>query len=257
MNAPVWIGRVYSPDCDMAKHKAARAAAPRIVMEEGRPWGIVVFVLSLAVVVIGSGLATLQYLQERALHRQSEAVAAQAMLNSKVAQLASQKNTLSAQIARLKRNAQIDRRTQRQLREEILMQQAQIAAFRRKVAFFESILQPDEQPAGVLIHNVAVQPLAERKGFELELILTQSGNHHRSIKGTVNWQWENRDGAVQPALNADTCQPDGRRPRIFEFKYFQVVTIRCVSEDALPPAWISMTVKAEGYKAVLRSLKIR
>ena len=81
-------------------------------MEEGRPWGIVVFVLSLAVVVIGSGLATLQYLQERALHRQSEAVAAQAMLNNKVAQLESQKNTLSAQIARLKRNAQIDRRTQ-------------------------------------------------------------------------------------------------------------------------------------------------
>lgn len=226
-------------------------------MEEGRPWGIVVFVLSLAVVVIGSGLATLQYLQERALHRQSEAVAAQAMLNNKVAQLESQKNTLSAQIARLKRNAQIDRRTQRQLREEILTQQAQIAAFRRKVTFFESILQPDKQPAGVVIHHAAVRSLAERKGFELELILTQSGNRHRSIKGVVSWQWTDRDGAAQTALKADTCRPDGRQPRAFDFKYFQVLTIRCVSEDALPPAWISMAVKAEGYKAVLRSLKIR
>ena len=199
----------------------------------------------------------MQYLQERALQRQSEAVAAQAMLNNKVAQLESGNNALSAEIARLKRSAQIDQRIQSQLRKEMLTQQAEIAEFRRKVAFFESILQPDEQQSGVVIHKVAAQPLEQRDGFELALTLTQSGNHHRAIKGVVDFQLMGRDGDQQAAFGADICQPDMAWSQPFEFKYFQVLSVRCALQAALPAAWVSIAVKAQGRKAVLRTLKIR
>ncbi len=222
---------------------------PRIQVIRYRPgvwfWWLLP-VLALAVFVIGYGLGSLGSATSDPagrLAKLSEGFDAQRM------------EELQSELAELKMTQMVDGGAAREVQANFRELQDEIAAREEEVAFYRSLMAPEELAKGLHIEKMLLRPTERRNLFTYELVIAQTvarhgwqeGELYFEVHGSLATQGEGDSGGGSKGQGASV----GRQvlalteiatlpayPLLFRFRYFQNYT----GELTLPAGFVPETV---------------
>ncbi len=130
---------------------------------------------------------------------------------------------LTQKVATLERSEQVERDAARALQDALTERDAELAALRNDVAFFERLAGNTAQRQPLAVHSLSLEPLGDG-GWRYLLILTQNLKKSAISKGSVTLQVEgSQDGALRTLEWSDLLQKPGADAHPFSFKYFQQI----------------------------------
>jgi cell division protein FtsB len=140
-----------------------------------------------------------------------------------IANLERSVDDLRRQVALLETSREIDRETYAQVETNLASLQARIQAQDEELAFYQSIVSPQDGVAGLRIQNMEILPVdSEQQRYLLKLVLVQAIVHSRRVAGVVRLRLAGRNGGVPAALELADLAGDGAAAELpYDFRYFQ------------------------------------
>lgn len=130
---------------------------------------------------------------------------------------------LTQKVATLERSSQVERDATRTLQDSLAERDAELAALRNDVAFFERLAGNTAQRQPLAVHSLSLEPLGDG-GWRYLLILTQNLKKSAISKGSFTLQVEGSQGGALRTLEwADLVQKPDAEAQPFSFKYFQQI----------------------------------
>ncbi len=200
--------------------KLVGSTSPRIVHGKHRSYPIWAVIAATSVLVLLIAVGVLDYLQARALSRQDAALEELQRLNELNQTLRTEKGGLLEQITLLQRAQKIDKQALSSLQEKSAKHQSQVAGLQRKLAFYESIVDPNDKTPGLRVHRLHLRQGKEANEYHLELILSQVSRAYKVVNGDVSVQLV---GSVAGKSKTTSLRELTKQKHAlkFRFKYFQ------------------------------------
>jgi hypothetical protein len=162
---------------------------------------------------------------------------------------------LQQQLANLQRAAQVNDIAARALRGTLAQREEEISGLRADLGFYSRLMGGDGPRDGLKVQEVKLQPIADSRGWNLTLSLTQNAKRGDASSGTVIASVEGlrNNKVVQldwPALG-DTTHPAGLP---FRFTYFQQLHGTLVLPPGFRPTRLRIRVQPADGAAVERTV---
>lgn len=131
---------------------------------------------------------------------------------------------LQQQIAIVERARQINRDAVELVRRDVRRLETDNAQLNRDLAFFRSIIAPEEEDGVVSVHRLELWPTDQPRHFQWKLVVMQSAKRHQFIKGQlqVTVVGKQNDNPVSFDLHALSSQLNNEKIRL-GFRYFQSI----------------------------------
>jgi len=161
--------------------------------------------------------------------------------------------TLSAQVAILKRSLQVDRKANSEVKNNLKQQQQEILALREEVIFYRGIVSPGERASGLQIDNFTVNPTQEAGLFHYELVLVQALKNDKYVRGVTVVTIEGlRAGKLESLALTSIAAGKKKKQLKFKFRYFQKFEGYILIPLNFSPRAIEVVVKPYKRKNIKR-----
>lgn len=248
-------------------HRSGPRQAPRIVHDEARRYPVVLMVIGVVLGVAVLGLAGLDYLQRRAIQHQQDTVETVRRYEEKLAQHRETEAGLRTEIARLQRVHRTDESMVRALKKEVSTLQSTAAELRKRIKFFDAIVNADGARTGVQVQAADLRwSDDDHRRFLLDLVVAQAGGPFRTVHGRLDLRLTMVDGTRHMMTKTTWCQRvgdedvaghRGRSLGKFAFKYFEEVSFSCTIPQAERlVSKVELLVKPSGSPSYYRSLYV-
>ena len=162
---------------------------------------------------------------------------------------------LKQQVANLQRAAQVNDVATRSLRGTLAQREEELSGLRADLGFYSRLVGGDAQRQGLKLQEVKLQPIADSRGWNLALSLTQNAKRGDEISGnaTVSVEGLRHDKVVTldwPALG-DAKQKDGLP---FRFTYFQQLHGTIVLPPDFRPTRLRIRIQPASGEPVNRAV---
>jgi len=223
----------------------------RLVLKRERPGRtrLVIGVVAMAVVLGGYGMYQLGLARggfEDGVVRSGETD-----LVRENRRLAGDNRALKQKVARLETDYAVDRRAFDQIEAQLGDLQARIMEQEEDLAFYKSIVAPEDGAVGLRVQNLEVQNSADPRSFRVEWVLIQAKQHDRRVSGVVNFSVEGTQAGRSvtfPLADLDaSAEGDGAVP--FSFRYFQEFAYELTFPADFVPEKIHLEVRPTGRSA--------
>lgn len=164
------------------------------------------------------------------------------------ARLEEENARLNARVAELEMARQLDREAYGQVEQTLGDLQSQLSRQGDDLAFYRSIVSPEDGIQGLRIHRFEVQPGGKAGEYQLKLTLIQSMRHESVAAGLVQLVVHGMQGdrPARHTVGELLGRPQAQLP--FSFRYFQTIE----QAIALPDGFQAFEVEVQ-----LRSSKLR
>jgi len=171
-----------------------------------------------------------------------------AAMNMRLGELEKERDDLRGQVARLERTSQIDLIAAGTVREEIEGIQEERFRLEEELAFYRSIVAPEDGGEGLRIQRFSLTQGAEDREYSYEFTLSQSLQNSADADGSVGVVVSGvRDGKpVSLALN-ELSEQDDKTLR-FHFKHYQVMQGSVRLPEGFSPESLTVEAKPGGKK---------
>ena len=144
-------------------------------------------------------------------------------LSAKVAQLEAENGELSAKVAELEMARRLDREAYGQVERTLGELQSQMSRQGDDLAFYRSIVSPEDGVQGLRIQRLEIQPGGGPREFVLRLTLIQAMRHDSVASGLAQVVLHGMQGdkPTRHTLGELIGRPRAQLP--FSFRYFQTV----------------------------------
>jgi len=144
-------------------------------------------------------------------------------LISRAERLEKQNARLNAKVAELEMARNLDREAYGQVERTLGELQSQLSRKSDDLAFYKSIVSPEDGVQGLRIHRFEVQPGAEPREFVLKLTLVQAMRHDSVATGLADLVLHGTEGGrpARHSVGELLGQPKAQLP--FSFRYFQTL----------------------------------
>jgi hypothetical protein len=116
---------------------------------------------------------------------------------------------------------------------------------RDAIAFYRGIISPADGGKGLRVQDFKVSKGKEDREFNLRLVLVQVKQHDRSVKGSVDVQFEGeQDGVAKTYTLKDLTAPDTDSSWPFAFRYFQNFDRQLILPVGFSPERINIEVRS-------------
>lgn len=159
-----------------------------------------------------------------------------------VQKLREEKRELTQQLTILERASQIDREALTQVRAQLRTLGQETLRLREDLAFYKSIVVPEEGQQGLQIQNLRLQPGGnDSQRFHYEVVLTQALKNDSQIEGKLRFSIEGVLGSETKELPLAELSNGSVKEHSFKFRYFQKLdgTIQ------LPEGFVPLRVRVE------------
>ncbi len=155
---------------------------------------------------------------------------------------------LNAKVAELEMARQLDREAYGQVEKTLGDLQSQLSRQGDDLAFYRSIVSPEDGVQGLRIHRFEVQPGAREGEYQLKLTLIQSMRHESVAAGLAQLVIHGMQGdrPARHTIGELLGRPQAQLP--FSFRYFQTIE----QAVALPEGFQAFEVEVQ-----VRSSKLR
>lgn len=162
--------------------------------------------------------------------------------------LQSENEDLRQKIITLERAGQVDREAARTLQAALVERDAELAALRNDVAFYERLAGGDAQRQPLAVHSLDFRPAGDGS-WRYVMTLTQNLKKAVVTKGDFSFSIEGtRDGKLQTLSWGDLRQKKGAPAQAFSFKYFQQVEGSIALPEAFTPHRVRVFLKSDQGK---------
>ena len=144
-------------------------------------------------------------------------------LSAKVAQLEAENGELSAKVAELEMARRLDREAYGQVERTLGELQSQLSRQGDDLAFYRSIVSPEDGVQGLRIQRLEIQPGGGSREYVLRLTLIQAMRHDSVASGLAQVVLHGMQGdkPTRHTLGELIGRPRAQLP--FSFRYFQTV----------------------------------
>lgn len=169
-------------------------------------------------------------------------------LEQALVQMRQENDELLARVAELEYLRKSDGETARRLGEQIALLQEEKRRQAEDLAFYKSIVSPQDGDNAFQIHNLKLQPQALPRRFRYELILTQALEQDRYVSGVAGFRVHGRNGEGVRDLSLGEISSGTERQHYFRFRYFQTLAGHIELPDGFLPQRVDVEAVVEGKK---------
>jgi len=169
-------------------------------------------------------------------------------LEAEIDRLRSENTEFREQKAVLERSRDIDQRAYGEVKDSLTNLQDEILELQEEVAFYRSIVAPDESAKGLRIQTFKLERNGEARGYRYRLILTQVAKNNRATRGQVHMSIEGLQADKQRELTLKDVATKEDTNLAFRFKYFQSFEGDIVLPQGFIPSRVRLTVEANRAK---------
>jgi len=197
-----------------------RDSAP-LVITHHRPWHRPALVVGGIVLLAVVSWSMYEYGQSRAGLDFSALEEENALLKQANRKLQHDNKMLGEERAVLQRDMQIEKQGYSGIRDSLMELQTEVLELKEEVAFYRSIVSPNQSSKGLRIQSFRVKKIARERGYHYKLVLTQVMKNNRVTSGHIVMAVEGVQGNTPTSLFLDTISPGSKQQLPFRFKYFQ------------------------------------
>jgi cell division protein FtsB len=175
-----------------------------------------------------------------------------------IARLERTVDDLRRQVALLETSREIDRETYAQVETNLASLQARIQAQEEELAFYQSIVSPQDGVAGLRVQNLEVVPMDTPQRYLLKLVLVQAIVHSQRVSGVVRLSFGGRNGGEAVALGLGELMTDGGSEELaYDFRYFQGFEQVLTLPAGFEPEHVEVEIQpsAPGGEAITQSYR--
>jgi uncharacterized membrane-anchored protein YhcB (DUF1043 family) len=207
------------------------------------PWRRLLLALGLAVLVAGLTWSAYILGLERAGYHQAEAQRLRQQLRDQHAQLERENADLKETLARAERQHQVTAKAYEDLDVSLQASTQTIADLREELNFYRNILTPANKERGLQIQDLAIEPAGIADQYRYKLVLIQTLEHKRSVKGKVAIEVVGIQDGQERTINIEDSEES---PLAVKFRYFQrlIGTIRLPTD--FQPSRVRVRLSANG-----------
>lgn len=152
---------------------------------------------------------------------------------------------LKQQVAILKTNREVDRKSYAEVEASLSGLQVKIQEQRDAIAFYRGIVSPTDGNSGLRVQNLKLSRGKAEREFTIRLVLVQAMQHDRKVSGDVNLSVEGSQNGVQKTYAlAELVPADEKGAWEFSFRYFQDFDRVLVLPDGFTPLRITVEVRS-------------
>lgn len=152
---------------------------------------------------------------------------------------------LKQQVAILKTNREVDRKSYQEVEANLSTLQAKIQEQRDAIAFYRGIVSPTDGNSGLRVQNLKLSRGKAEREFKIRLVLVQAMQHDRKVSGDVSLSVEGiQNGVDKTYALAELVPAEEKGAWEFSFRYFQDFDRSLVLPDGFTPERINVEVRS-------------
>jgi hypothetical protein len=152
---------------------------------------------------------------------------------------------LKQEVAILKTNREVDRKSYEEIEASLGTLQAKIQEQRDAIAFYRGIVSPTDGNSGLRVQNLKLSRGTVEREFKIRLVLVQAMQHDRKVTGDVSLSVEGiQDGVDRTYALSDLVPAEEKGAWEFSFRYFQDFDQLLVLPDGFTPERINVEVRS-------------
>lgn len=152
---------------------------------------------------------------------------------------------LNEQIALLKTHREIDENAYEKVEAGLNDLQRKIQEQREAIAFYRGIISPADGGHGLRVQDLKVTKGTEEREYHVSLVLVQVMQHHRNVRGDVEFSLEGaQDGEAVTYTLEQLVPADQDSDWPFSFRYFQAFERDLILPDGFTPEKVNIEVRS-------------
>ncbi len=151
------------------------------------------------------------------------------------------------QASMLERNRQIDDDASVQIRETLVEVQNEVLTLKKELAFYKSIVTPEQGDRSLLIQMVEVKPDSDG-GFHYKVMVSQRGRNDKFARGTIDITIDGVENGKTATLKLSDVSNEIKKTIKFGFKYFQIFEGVMTLPETFQPEKFRVSVKPKTAK---------
>jgi hypothetical protein len=173
-------------------------------------------------------------------------------LVSKAERLEKQNARLNARVAELEMARNLDREAYGQVERTLGELQSQLSRQSDDLAFYKSIVSPEDGVQGLRIHRFEVQPGSTPREYVLKLTLVQAMRHDSVASGLANVVLNGTEAGLPARHSVGELlgQPKAQLP--FSFRYFQTLEQAVTLPEGFEAFEVEVQVRSGKLRAPLQ-----
>lgn len=166
-----------------------------------------------------------------------------------IAQLKRQISGLRDQVVLEKTSRGIDSEAYGQIEQRLQVLQSTIQEQAEDLAFYKSIITPEDGQAGLALRNLSVVPGGLSGQFLVKIVLIQAKDHGRRVSGVVDFTVDGRSGGEAASLGLQQIRQGDEEGLAFSFRYFQELEQAVAFPEGFVPEKVHIEVRPKGRSA--------
>jgi len=217
--------------------KPMRVRSPRIVHhDDRRHWGWWLLALLLLLAALWQ---VFEYGKRQGGYDAGKVLAERLRLASEMAEQERRLEEARAEVARYRRQAEIERQASRQLQQEMMKLQEELTALRSEVKMLKGLISSG---AGSLyVRDFELEPAGEPARYRYRFTLVQVKENVELTRGKLVMKLAGRSGKKRRKLDRAEFSPDGEKTVKLEFRHYQDVE----GEILLPEGFVPRELQIE------------
>jgi hypothetical protein len=212
----------------------------RLVVRRYEPWRVAALRASLAIVTLLALWGAFEWGRSRGGYDVADAVLERHALHSEISDLKTRVAQSEAQLVAADLARKVDREAYAQVGRSLAELQARLGVQGQELAFYRSVIDPNEGITGMRIQRLKVLPATQPRHFRVRIVLVQAARQDASTVAAADFTV---DGLLRGRAASLSLAAIGTSSRVlnFSFRYFQELE----AEIELPPQFSPQTLQVE------------
>lgn len=168
-------------------------------------------------------------------------------LRKTLRQVSAEAESLRQQVANLTLGSVVDSKAGEEIRSQTVQLKAQIARLEEDIAFYRSLMAPDDNNRGLTIGSLNVISTGVPRYYEYKLVVQQLATNHQLLDGHLTFDvvgWQDGDSVTLPLYQLSR-QVDDEQIAL-RFRYFQNIEGELVLPEGFEPERIELAARSRG-----------
>lgn len=202
------------------------------------------------IIAVGAVYASFYYGQHLGLATQEQTVADVVKLQAELSQSVTRVAELEQTLENSALGAEIDRKANEDVRQEVIELKEKIAALEEENSFYRGLMAPTKNKSGLTFGAVELSETDRPRTFSYKVVMQQLATNHQLLNGTLSYKVEGRLNGETVSLPLKDLSPDVKsEPIKLRFKYFQNVEGELQLPEGFEPDGIALLARSIGKDA--------
>lgn len=219
-----------------------KVPSANLVVRQHQPWKLFVLMAVLAAVIAAGGWGLFHYGRSTAgeelvvLQQKTE------VLQENITRMQNENQELREQKAVLEYGGKIEKQAYDQVKTSLKNLQDEILELKGVVAFYRSIVAPNESSKGLRIQSFKLEDNGQERGYRYKIVLTQVIKNNKVTHGTVSMVVEGLQSDKQVELKLSDISTARKNTLPFKFKYFQNIEGDVQLPEGFTPSRVILSI---------------